>query len=86
MFVAVKDEKMIKTVEDLALEIWNEYFVPMIGQKAVDYVLCRVQSKEAISKQIQEGYRYYLIQENGKWLIDELVVTDEEVDADNIKL
>ena len=78
MFIAVQGEKMIETVEDLAREIWNEYFVPMIGQKAVDFILSRFQSKDAIVRQIKEGYHYYLIRENHQAIGYFAVQTREE--------
>lgn len=47
-------------VSRLAHEIWNDHFVPIIGQKQVDYMLHKFQSVGAITRQLSEGYEYYL--------------------------
>lgn len=41
-----------------AKEIWNEHFLPIIGQAQVDYMLEKFQSEQAIRQQINEGIRY----------------------------
>lgn len=51
----------IKSVTLLAKEIWNEHFVPIVGQAQVDYMLDKFQSVSAIARQIAEGYEYYLV-------------------------
>ncbi|MBF0265104.1 MAG: GNAT family N-acetyltransferase [Gammaproteobacteria bacterium] len=51
----------INTVANLAHEIWNQHFVPIIGQAQVDYMLEKFQSVDAISEQINDGYEYYII-------------------------
>lgn len=48
-------------VAALAHEIWREYYVPLIGEAQVEYMLINFQSPEAIAKQIRDGYHYYLI-------------------------
>ena len=49
-------------VADLAKIIWNEHYVPIIGQSQVDYMLGKYLTQEAISKQIkEEDYEYFLI-------------------------
>jgi len=58
--VAGKDA--IAVVARLASEIWNEHYVPIIGQEQVDYMIEKYQSEPAISNQIEkEGYTYFLI-------------------------
>ena len=51
----------IQMVEDLAYEIWNEHFTPIIGKAQVDYMLEKFQSVKAVSEQIERGFQYYLI-------------------------
>lgn len=52
----------IKIVADLASTIWNEYYVPIIGQEQVNYMVASFQSIEAIEQQIRSEYQeYYLI-------------------------
>ncbi len=46
----------------LALCIWNEHYVPMIGQEQVDYMIKNFQSPEVIENQINhEDYEYFII-------------------------
>ena len=59
---SVQSPATIQIVADLASTIWNEYYVPIIGQEQVDYMVNSFQSAEAIEKQINnENYEYYLI-------------------------
>jgi RimJ/RimL family protein N-acetyltransferase len=57
----VFNENQIQRVEDLAYEIWNEHFTPIIGKGQVDYMLEKFQSTKAVSEQIEHGYQYFLI-------------------------
>lgn len=59
----VQSPQTIKVVADLASIIWNEHYVPIIGQDQVDYMVKSFQSAEAMEKQINdENYEYYLIE------------------------
>jgi len=54
----------IQIAADLASTIWNEYYIPIIGQSQVDYMIKSFQSGEVIKTQIEkEGYEYYLIEQ-----------------------
>ncbi|MDO4587522.1 MAG: GNAT family N-acetyltransferase [Planctomycetia bacterium] len=59
-------ESEIKLLENLAKEIWEEYFIPIIGAGQVAYMLEKFQSYSAISKNIKfDDYQYYfLLKEN----------------------
>ncbi len=61
-FYLVQNDEDIQTVAKLADEIWNEHYVPIIGQEQVTYMVDKFQSFDAISAQIKEdGYDYYII-------------------------
>ena len=60
-FLEVKNFREIQIVADLAHRIWNEHYVPIIGQEQVDYMLAKFQSIPAIEEQIEQASRYYLI-------------------------
>ncbi|MGL1886740.1 MAG: GNAT family N-acetyltransferase [Reichenbachiella sp.] len=60
-FKHVVQKKDIESVAHLANKIWNQHFVPMIGQGQVDYMLKKFQSVAAILSQIEQGYDYFLI-------------------------
>lgn len=57
------DSTAIDAVAALAHEIWNQHFVPIVGQAQIDYMLDKFQSAPAIAGQISSGYRYYTIEE-----------------------
>lgn len=59
---SVQSPAAIKIVADLASTIWNEHYVPIIGQEQVNYMVNAFQSAEAIERQIRsENQEYYLI-------------------------
>lgn len=58
----VQSPAAVKIVAGLASAIWNEYYVPIIGQEQVNYMVATFQSEIAIERQIQtENYGYYII-------------------------
>mgnify|MGYP001484347830 CR=1 FL=1 len=63
--IPVTSPSDIKTTAQLAHKIWNQHYVPIIGQEQVDYMLEKIQSEEAIAHQISNGYSYFLLFYNG---------------------
>lgn len=57
----VNPETELEAIESIAKEIWKEHYIPIIGIDAVNYMLDKYQSAEAIANQIQEGTEYYKI-------------------------
>ena len=73
----VSSEGQIVTIVNLADEIWNEYFTPIIGKPQVDYMLEKFQSKKVITEQIENGVLYFLIKD-GKEAVGYMgVITDD---------
>lgn len=72
-FVPVTTPSAIDSVKTLAEKIWPEYYQPLIGLSQVEYMLEKIQSRQAIQSQINQGSRYYLIQERD-WLMGYLAV------------
>lgn len=66
--VEVHKADRISITAKLAREIWNEHYVPIIGQEQVDYMLEKFQSKAAIGRYLRDGQEYFLIEEEGKAL------------------
>ena len=64
----VSTESQVETVARLAFEIWNQHFIPIIGEAQVDYMVEKFQSKRAISEQIESGYSYYLLEVDGDYI------------------
>jgi len=61
--------KQIKTTDEidrlisLIREIWPEVFIPIIGKEQVDYMLVHYQGKDIITAEIENGVRYFFIEE-----------------------
>ena len=55
----------IGSVAELAHAIWNQHYVPIIGQAQTDYMLAKFQNASAIAQQISAGYQYYLVMADG---------------------
>ncbi len=61
-FTLAETDEQIRQIARLAEEIWNQHFVPIIGQAQVDYMVEKFQSYPALCEQIrEEGYEYYQI-------------------------
>ncbi len=66
-FICIKNDDKIKELANLAKTIWNEYWVCLLNQAQIAYMVENFQSYEAIKKQIQnENYIYKIILENGE--------------------
>ena len=55
----------IPIVQQLAKKIWNEHYVPFIGEAQINYMLGLFYSEESLSKQMSEGQNFYLIENEG---------------------
>jgi len=55
----------IDTVATLAHDTWMQHYVPIIGQAQTDYMLAKFQSAPAISRQIADGYQYFIATVDG---------------------
>ena len=67
-FIPVRSEAQIASVEKLAHEIWYEYYVPLIGQSQVDYMVSKFQSAAAMREQIRAGYEYFTMERDAALL------------------
>ena len=65
-FEKIETEKQIKDLATLANEIWHEYFICIITEEQIDYMVEKFQSYTAMSKQIEDGYIYYIAKDNGQ--------------------
>src|SRR5688572_7706352 len=62
----VTQPAQVADVARMAREVWNEYYVPLIGRAQVDYMVARFQTAEAMQAQIDSGYEYFQIQHSGQ--------------------
>lgn len=64
-FIEVKEQN-IDVLADLASEIWHEYWVEILSEEQIDYMVEKFQSSSAIQSQVNyENYKYYLITTDG---------------------
>lgn len=55
----------VQELSILATEIVKDHFDPLIGKEQNDYMIHLFQTPESIAKQIEEGYQYYWVIEDG---------------------
>jgi len=55
----------VAAVARMAHQVWNEHYVPLIGQAQVDYMVAKFQSPEAMQAQIDSGYEYFQMRQGG---------------------
>src|SRR6185295_2693485 len=63
--IAVSNSAQVAEVARMAHQVWNEHYVPLIGQAQVDYMVAKFQSPEAMQSQLDSGYEYFQIQQSG---------------------
>lgn len=64
--IEVVEKKEIKEVARLADEIWHEHYQRIISNEQIDYMVGKYQSEGAVSRQIKDGYHYFLAQFDGE--------------------
>jgi GNAT superfamily N-acetyltransferase len=64
--VPVTSAAQVADVARMAHQVWNEHYVPLIGQAQVDYMVAKFQSAEAMQSQIDSGYEYFQMRESGE--------------------
>jgi ribosomal protein S18 acetylase RimI-like enzyme len=64
--IPVATAAQVAEVARMAHQVWNEHYVPLIGQAQVDYMLAKFQSPEAMQSQIDSGYGYFQILKSGE--------------------
>lgn len=82
----------LQVVQDLAVKIWNDHYVSIIGQEQVDYMLGRFYHLDALAQQVASGDVFYLLFEgplplgfasikkeaDASWFLNKLYVETEE--------
>lgn len=67
--IKVSTQKLVNEVSLLANKIWRDHYTPIIGKKQVEYMLDKFQSKAAIIEQLEGGFLYFIIKEEGEGYI-----------------
>ncbi len=65
---AVETPQRVAAVAALAREIWTEHYVPIIGPEQVRYMLDKIQSVEAMQRDLDSGSDYFDLCLDGKLL------------------
>jgi ribosomal protein S18 acetylase RimI-like enzyme len=61
----IAQEKDLETIANLAKVIWNEHYVPFIGQEQVDYMLGKIYNHQSLIEQLNiKKHVFYLIQKD----------------------
>lgn len=58
--IPVTNMELVYSLVPVAEEIWREHYIPIIGEKQVEYMLEKFLSPEALVEQINSGYEYFL--------------------------
>ena len=74
-----------KTLKDIQYERLNSSVIEskVKGDKAIVVVEAKI---KAVAGEVTQKEIYYLVKEGERWLIDELAVTDEEIDPEKLRL
>lgn len=62
----VSSPELVARTAEIARQVWQEYYTPILGERQVAYMLENLQSAPAIARQIDEGLVYYLIRGQGE--------------------
>ena len=63
-FAQIKTKSEIECLVELIREIWPEVFIPIIGEEQVDYMLVHYQGEAVIAAEIENGIRYFFIEDS----------------------
>lgn len=59
--IPVTNMELVYSLVPVAEEIWKDHYIPIIGEKQVEYMLEKYLSAEALVEQINSGYEYFLL-------------------------
>ena len=63
-FQKVENNSMIKILSQLAIEIFKDHYVSILGEEQVEYMVKIFHTPSAIKKQISHGCNFYLVYES----------------------
>lgn len=67
--ITIAQEKDLKTIANLAKVIWNDHYVPFIGQEQVDYMLAKIYNHHSLVEQLSiKKHVFYLIRNDDEVL------------------
>ena len=63
----VATEKQIVEIEEAANHVWHNYYKDIFSPQQIDYMLKKYHSKDALKKQMSEGFIYYMLFSDGNF-------------------
>lgn len=61
----VATEKQIIEIEEAANHVWHNYYRDIFSPQQIDYMLKKYQSKDALKRQMSDGYIYFMLISDG---------------------
>lgn len=58
--IPVKESELL-IIRDMAKMIWNDHYVPIIGQEQVNYMLNKMYDLQSLKDQLHKGHVFYFI-------------------------
>lgn len=74
------DDVLIKELSALATYIVKEHYDPILGVTQNDYMIDKYQSVSAITEQLEHGYQYYIVSDDGGYKVGFLGFYPKEED------
>lgn len=66
--IEVTKSEQIEEMAQIADEIWHEHYIDLLSKEQIDYMVEKFQSSHAIKRQQkEEGYQYFLVEEDGEY-------------------
>ena len=66
--VKVDNHLLLLKLSELSNIIWHEFFPSILTIEQIDYMVNKFQSYDAMKKQIDDGYEYYLLNLNDTYI------------------
>ena len=66
--VKVDNNLLLLKLSELSNIIWHEFFPSILTIEQIDYMVNKFQSYDAMKKQIDDGYEYYLLNLNDTYI------------------
>ncbi len=63
----VATEKQIVEIEETANHVWHNYYKDIFSTQQISYMLEKYHSREALKRQMAEGYIYYMLFSDGNF-------------------
>ncbi len=66
--IRIENLNELSEVRNLAFRIWQEHYVPIIGQAQVDFMLENMYDLDSLGRQVASGDLFYLIEDTAQYV------------------